>query len=304
MTEKTLIKVAVAGNPNAGKSSLINAIAGSRLQVGNWPGVTVERKEALFDLYGQKVQLIDLPGTYSLSPYSEEEVVARDYLLHEKPDLIINVVDSTNFERSLFLTVQLLELGIPVILVLNMFDELKQKGFVINQAVIEKILQVKVVTTVANKKKGIKNLLDAIVEVSEHPENFQPKKLYYSGDLEEAAAILVENLKAHYPEHCEEYPEKWLAYKVLEKDSYIQNHLQLDYDKLLDHHIIHHLQKAHGHNIEQLMAEMRHAKASGLTQEVIKRPMVQKTEVTEHIDRFVLNRFLSIPIFKIEWSEI
>lgn len=297
MTEEALIKVAVAGNPNAGKSSLINAIAGSRLQVGNWPGVTVERKEAFFDLYGQKVQLIDLPGTYSLSPYSEEEVVARDYLLHEKPDLIINVIDSTNFERNLFLTIQLLELGIPVVLVLNMFDELEQKGFTVNQAAIEKILQVKVISTVANKKKGIKDLLDAIVDVASHPENYQPKELYYSSDLEEAAAILIDNLKDHYPKYCEEYPKKWLAYKVLEKDSYIQEHLKLDYDKLMDHPIIHHLQKGHGHDLEQLMSEMRHAKAMGLTQEVMKRPLIQKVELTEHIDRFVLNRYLSIPIF-------
>lgn len=297
MTEKAFIKVAVAGNPNAGKSSLINAVAGSRLQVGNWPGVTVERKEALFDLYGQHVQLIDLPGTYSLSPYSEEEVVARDYLLHQKPDLIINVIDSTNFERNLFLTVQLLELGIPVILVLNMFDELEQKGFSIDQTAIEKIIQVKVVTTIANKKKGIKDLMDAIVEVSAHPENYQPKELYYSRDIEDAAGVVIENLKEHYPELCHTYPNKWLAYKVLEKDSDLSAHLNLDPEKLLNHPIIERLQKENNHDLEHLFSEKRHAKTTGLTQEVMTKPLIQKVELTEHIDRFILNRFLSIPIF-------
>jgi len=121
------IKIAVAGNPNAGKSTLINALAGSRLQVGNWTGVTVEKKEAVIDYHGLSCQFIDLPGTYSLSPYSEEEVVARDYLMNERPDLIVNVVDATNLERNLYLTVQLLELGIPMIIALNMYDEVEKK---------------------------------------------------------------------------------------------------------------------------------------------------------------------------------
>lgn len=111
--EKKVITVAVAGNPNSGKSTLINAIAGTRLHVGNWAGVTVEKKEAMFEFQGKKIRLVDLPGTYSLSPYSQEEIIARDYLVHERPDLIINVVDATNLERNLYLTVQLTELGIP-----------------------------------------------------------------------------------------------------------------------------------------------------------------------------------------------
>ena len=111
--EKRTITVAVAGNPNAGKSTLINAISGTRLHVGNWPGVTVEKREANFDFAGALIRLVDLPGTYSLSPYTQEEIIARDYLVHEKPDLVINVVDATNLERNLYLTMQLLELGLP-----------------------------------------------------------------------------------------------------------------------------------------------------------------------------------------------
>jgi len=127
--EKRTISVAVAGNPNSGKSTLINAIAGTRLQVGNWAGVTVEKKEATFDHGGKNIRLVDLPGTYSLSPYTQDEIIARDYLALDRPDLIINVVDATNLERNLYLTVQLLELGIPVVMALNIIDEAEAKGY-------------------------------------------------------------------------------------------------------------------------------------------------------------------------------
>ncbi len=152
--EKRVITVAVAGNPNAGKSTLINAIAGSRLHVGNWPGVTVEKKEAQFEFEGRRIRLVDLPGTYSLSPYTQEEIIARDYLVHAKPDLVINVVDATNLERNLYLTMQLLELGLPVVMALNIFDEAEAKGYRIDLKGIEKMLGVTVVPTAATKKPG------------------------------------------------------------------------------------------------------------------------------------------------------
>ncbi len=123
------ITVAVIGNPNTGKSTLINAIAGTRLQVGNWPGVTVEKKTAIFKFDGLTVNLVDLPGTYSLSPYTQEEIIARDFLIKEKPDLVIDVVDTTNLERNLYLLLQILELGIPIIVALNMVDEAKKKDW-------------------------------------------------------------------------------------------------------------------------------------------------------------------------------
>jgi len=129
---KKNIIVAVAGNPNSGKSTLVNAIAGSRLHVGNWPGVTVERKEATFEYEETTIKLVDLPGIYSLSPYTQEEIIAMDYLLHDTPDVIINVVDSTNLERNLYLTVQLMELGIPVVVALNIYDEAIKKGYSID----------------------------------------------------------------------------------------------------------------------------------------------------------------------------
>ncbi len=153
------ITVAVIGNPNTGKSTLINAIAGTRLQVGNWPGVTVEKKTAIFEFDGLTVNLVDLPGSYSLSPYTQEEIIGRDFLVKEKPDLVIDVVDTTNLERNLYLLLQILELGIPVIVALNMFDEVKKKGLEINIKGLEEALGINVVPTVATKGEGIKELL-------------------------------------------------------------------------------------------------------------------------------------------------
>src|SRR5690349_15711803 len=164
--EKRTITVAVAGNPNCGKSTLINAIAGSRLQVGNWAGVTVEKKEASFEFRGTRIRLVDLPGTYSLSPYTQEEIIARDYLVHERPDLIVNVVDSTNLERNLYLTVQILELGIPVVLALNIFDEAQAKGFTVDVPALQEMLGVVAVPTSAIKKTGLDQLLQAVLDTA------------------------------------------------------------------------------------------------------------------------------------------
>ncbi|HET7318828.1 MAG TPA: FeoB small GTPase domain-containing protein, partial [Nitrospirota bacterium] len=158
--ESAPLRIAVAGNPNSGKSTLINSLAGSRLHVGNWPGVTVEKREASFERRGERIALIDLPGTYSLSPYTEEEVVARDYLVQERPDVIIDVVDVTNMERNLYMTVQLLELEIPVVVALNIFDEAEKKGYRIDVPAMEQALGVRIVPTVATKGTGLDALLE------------------------------------------------------------------------------------------------------------------------------------------------
>ncbi|MBM4333758.1 MAG: GTP-binding protein [Deltaproteobacteria bacterium] len=155
------ITVAVSGNPNSGKSTLINAIAGTRLHVGNWPGVTVERREAEFEYGGRRIKLVDLPGTYSLSPYTQEETLAREYLIHEKPGVIIDVVDATNLERNLYLTIQLMELEIPMVMALNIYDEAESKGYAINTDMMEEMLGIKIIPTIATKKKGLDALLES-----------------------------------------------------------------------------------------------------------------------------------------------
>ncbi len=290
------LTIAVAGNPNSGKSTLINAIAGTRLQVGNWPGVTVEKKEASFEHAGRHIRLVDLPGTYSLSPYSQEEIVARDYLAGERPDVIVNVVDSTNLERNLYLTVQLLELGIPIVMALNIHDEAEAKGYRIDAAAIEKRLGIRVVPTSATKKRGLATLLDAVAAAADGRESARPALLSYGSDLDRAAMGVAESLEARAPALAGRWPRRWVVLKLVEGDARITEALELDRAALLDGPLAH-LRTAHGEDVEALVAEARYALAAGLTREVLTKPKLQRTELTERIDKIVLNRFLGIPIF-------
>ena len=161
-----MIKLAFAGNPNVGKSALINAIAGSNLTVGNWPGVTVEKKEARFTYKGEEIELVDLPGVYSLSPYSLEEKITRDFILEEKPDVVINVVDSTNLERNLYLSYLIKELDKPTIMALNFCDEFDKLKYKLNKKEFEQVMEMDAVRVSALKKIGITELMDKAMELS------------------------------------------------------------------------------------------------------------------------------------------
>ncbi len=291
-----VIIVAVAGNPNAGKSTLINAIAGTRLHVGNWPGVTVEKKDAVFSYGGRTIKLIDLPGTYSLSPYSKEEVIARDFLVHEKPDVIIDVIDSTNLERNLYLAIQLIELGIPIVLALNIYDEAEKKGYKFDIKAMEEMLGVKIVPTVAKRRKGIDNLLKEVIEVSEAPDRFNPRELNYGEDIDAAARSVEEEIRNRYPHLLEKYRARWLALKIMEGDNHVFREIKIG-DVVSNNEKFQHLITAHEDDFECIMADARYAQASGLAHEILKRPEIRKIEITEKIDSIVLNRFLGIPIF-------
>lgn len=294
MSQQKPLVVAVAGNPNAGKSTLINAIAGSRLQVGNWPGVTVEKKEAKFEVDGRSIRLVDLPGCYSLSPYSQEEIITRDYLVMEKPDLIINVVDATNLERNLYLTTQLLELGIPMIMALNIFDEAEAKGYKINTELMKETLGIRVIPTSAVKKSGLEQLLKAVVSSSLAP----PRKLNYGEDIETALIGLRDHLQHNNAILLERYPQRWLLLKLLEGDNLVLKAANIP-SSSLPPQLFEHLLRAHGDDIEGLLADTRYARAAGLCREVLKKPETRNIELTERIDRIVLNRFLGIPVFAV-----
>ena len=294
--EKRTITVAVAGNPNSGKSTLINAIAGTRLHVGNWAGVTVEKKEALFDFGGSRIKLVDLPGTYSLSPYSQEEIIARDFLVHERPDLIVNVVDATNLERNLYLTVQLLELGIPMVMALNIHDEAQAKGYRFDLEGIEKMLGITVIPTSATQKSGLEALLNSVLTTADDLAGHAPRELGYGEDIESAADFMSAALKKDHPELLERYPQRWLLLKLMEGDRHVLDAAGIAGDTLLNE-ALHHLKHAHGDDIEGFLADARYARASGLCREVQRKPKQRNTELTEKIDRVVLNRFLGIPIF-------
>jgi ferrous iron transport protein B len=290
------IAIAVAGNPNSGKSTLINAIAGSRLHVGNWPGVTVEKKEASFEHGGRAVRLIDLPGTYSLSPWSQEEIVARDFLTLERPDVVVNVVDATNLERNLYLTVQLLELGLPVVIALNIFDEAEKKGLQIDVRGIEERLGVPVVPTSATRGTGLAELLDQALATAEGRSGEGAPHVRYGADLEGAIEAVTKAVAAAHPERTAALPARWLSLKLIEGDARVSEELGGEAEPLL-REPLRHLREAHGGDTEALVAEARHAAAAGLVREVLRRPALPRQELTERIDRIVLNRFLGIPIF-------
>ncbi|MGC3996726.1 MAG: ferrous iron transport protein B [Anaeromyxobacter sp.] len=285
--------VAVAGNPNSGKSTLINALAGTRLHVGNYAGVTVAKAEADLDHGGQPIRLVDLPGTYSLSPHSQEEVVARDHLVLERPDVVVNVVDATNLERNLYLTVQLLELGLPVVVALNVHDEALAKGIRIDVAGMSERLGAPVIPTSATRREGLGALLDAAVAAAGRPPPAAPA---YGPDLEEAARGVADRLERLAPAQEGAPPRRWLALKCIEGDPRVLAGLGADAAALLDGPLDH-LRRAHGDDGEGLLAEARYGVAAGLAREVVRRPERPRVELTERIDKVVLNRFLGIPIF-------
>ncbi len=293
---KRTITVAVAGNPNAGKSTLINAIARSRLQVGNWPGVTVEKKEAQFEFEGSRIRLVDLPGIYSLSPYTQEEIIARDYLVHAKPDLVINVVDATNLERNLYLTMQLLELGLPMVMALNIYDEAEAKGYRIDVNGIERMLGIAVVPTTATKGRGTRKLLEAALRTAVAPAARRTKPPKYDADIERAIDSVAESIRKSHPALAETYPLRWLAGKLMEGDKEVAREVDVGLAGLQGE-ALSHLRRVHGDDLESLLAEARYALASGLTREVLQKPELRKTEITEKIDRIVLHRLFGIPIF-------
>jgi ferrous iron transport protein B len=293
---KTLT-VAVAGNPNSGKSTLINAIAGSRLHVGNWPGVTVEKKEASLIYQKHHIKLVDLPGTYSLSPYTQEEIIARDYLINGKPDVIINVVDATNLERNLYLTIQLLELNIPVILALNIYDECNEKGYRIDVKKIESILGIKVIPTIATQKAGIDNLLNELISDNESITGKKPAVIKFSSDVEEAISQVEKNLTEYDAFVSEMVNIRWLSTKVIENDVDVLSRFGISNTEEIIGKCCDHLKRAHDNDLESLMTDERYALASGLTKEVLIQTKTPKIELTERIDRIVLNKYLGIPIF-------
>lgn len=289
--------VAVAGNPNSGKSTLINAIAGTSLQVGNWPGVTVEKKTAIIKIDDLIINLVDLPGTYSLSPYTQEEVIARDFLVKEKPDFIIDVVDATNLERNLYLTVQLLELGIPVLMALNIFDEAKKKGYEYEIEKLEGLLGIKVIPTVATKKEGIKEILNYIKEFADGKYVHIPKKLNYGEEIENSLKIIKEALKIDNPVLLNKYPSRWLMLKLLEEDQIVLREEGIKGDESFLKKAREHFVSSHNEDIESILADIRYRIAKEVTKDVLKGKEIKRIDITEKIDRVLLNRYFGIPIF-------
>ena len=213
------ITVAVAGQPNSGKSTIFNMLTGARQHVANYPGVTVEKKTGAYQHRGDRIELVDLPGTYSLTSYTQEERIARDFLLHEKPAVVVNIVDASNLERNLYLTFQLGEMGIPLVIALNMMDVAEKRGFKIDTHGLSRHLKAAVVPTIGNRGKGKKKLKEAIQATYRNMDiDSLSFCLDYGEALEPVLASLEDELKNH-PELFDSYPRRWLAVKLMENDS-------------------------------------------------------------------------------------
>ena len=224
--EKT---IALAGNPNSGKTTVFNNLTGSRQHVGNWPGVTVEKKEGSYRYHDCNIKVVDLPGTYSLTAYSLDEVIARNFIIYEKPDVVIAIVDASNLERNLYLTVQLIELETNLVVVLNMMDLAKSRGYRIDLDRLARLLGVPVVPMVASRKEGTKELMETITNLLEGKVDLKKVKLYYGSELEEHINEL-ERLISQDEKLSSQFPPRWLAIKLLEEDEEVLKVLEGGYE--------------------------------------------------------------------------
>ncbi|MBN2640555.1 MAG: ferrous iron transport protein B, partial [Victivallales bacterium] len=286
-------RIAIAGNPNSGKTCLFNNMTGANQRVGNYPGVTVEFVTGETKLDKEKTQVIDLPGTYSLTAYSQEELVARDFIVNERPDVIINVVDASNLERNLYLTAQLIELNVPVVIALNMVDVADKKGISIDAKRLSEILGVEVVKTAANRGIGFDELKTACKKTID--EKILPKPISYSHELQSSFPELLDAVKDN-AELCGHYPPKWTVIKLLEDDEQVLKQLELNKDrenikKLLKQAKQHLFDHSHEDSATAVV-ESRYGFANGVCRDVSVMSEVAKQMLTDKIDRIVCNRFL------------
>ena len=218
------ITIALAGNPNSGKTTVFNNLTGTRQQVGNWPGVTVEKKEGRHTCQGYCIRVVDLPGVYSLTAYAPDEVIARSFIVDDKPDAVVNVVDASNLERNLYLTVQMLEMGAPLIIALNMTDMAEAKGHFIDTDALAQETGAPVVPMVASRNQGTDKLIREIIRVAEGRHTSNHFKLYYGHEIENE----IDGLEKVIADSrmAEQYPTRWLAIKLLEEDAEITKKFQ------------------------------------------------------------------------------
>ena len=285
------VTIALAGNPNCGKTTMFNALTGANQYVGNWPGVTVEKKEG--KLKNQKdVTVTDLPGIYSLSPYTLEEVVSRDYLLKEKPDVIIDLVDATNIERNLYLATQLLEIGIPVVIALNMVDLLKKNNIHINVKGLSSALGCPIVETSALKGTGLKEVVDEAIKCA-NQHRVPSKQMEFPKAVEKA----VNEIEGFVPANISEENKRWYAVKLLERDSKVKEGLNLPASaQSRIEEIASGLEKAEDDDTESIVTDGRYQYIQKVVSANVKRSG-NKMTVSDKIDRIVTNRILGLPIF-------
>ena len=298
------LKIALTGNPNSGKTTIFNQLTGTRQKVGNWPGVTVEKKEGEIKRFGYSLQIIDLPGTYSLTPYSIEEIVARNFIIDEKPDVVIDIIDASNLERSLYLANQLRELDCKVVFALNMADVAKSRGYSIDADKLSTLLGVPVVFTIGNKGEGLEEMLRVAVSAAEKGVAI-PEERYvrYSKDIETAIAQLRELIT---PCIDEDFPfnPRWVAVKLIENDSIIKDRIRqllepVESDAILKKSdelgtwVADRFKEAP----EIVMTDERYGFIAGIIKEVLTTSPIKRVDMSRNIDMVLTNRFLGLPIF-------
>ena len=287
------IKIALAGNPNCGKTTLFNALTGSNQFVGNWPGVTVEKKEGRLKKHND-VTIMDLPGIYSLSPYTLEEVVSRNYLVTERPDAILNLIDGTNLERNLYLTTQLTELGIPVVIAVNMMDVVRKNGDKINIAELSRQLGCKVVEISALKGEGIMEAAEAAIDAAAHTKTVPMHA--FSGPVEHAIAHIEEAVLHTMPEE----QQRWYAIKIFERDEKILEQLKIPAEtmKHIENDIVA-AEKELDDDTESIITNERYVYIAEIIKSCYKKKNAGKLSTSDKIDRVVTNRWLGLPIFAV-----
>ena len=297
------LTIALAGNPNSGKTTIFNNITGTRQKVGNWPGVTVEKKEGIIHRDGYDLRIIDLPGTYSLTPFSIEEIVARDFVLDENPDVVIDIIDASNLERSLYLATQLREIDCKVIFALNMADLAQSRGFKINAQKLSELLDVPVVFTVGNKNKGIEELLQAAIHLGQsgNEPDFK-RKVKYNKDIEKA----IESLKGVIEGQAGltlAYNARWTAIKLIEDDKIIKERI-LEKTGEKGSRILEAAQEQRRYLMDRfeddpeiVTTDERYGFIAGIMKEVLTSTTKERVDLSRDIDLVLTNRFVGFPIF-------
>jgi len=319
--QKKNISMALAGNPNAGKTTLFNQLTGARQHVGNYPGITVDHKEGYFKYEDRDITIIDLPGTYSLTAYSAEELVARDYLVNAKPEVVINIVDASNLERNLYLTCQFMELGIPTVIALNMIDVARDRGIAIKADKLAELLSIPVVPIIARSGQGCKELVHAAIKVVDEKRQWQPLDISYGDDLDETIRELIDEIERNNF-LTDTYPARFTAIKWLENDEQIvskSNSVNSDIARILDGHVSHvtnHLQKTLEVYPEALIADHRYGYIKSIIRDNVQTHKfdTDRLYTSDKIDKIVTNRLLGPVImlmvifglyhFTFSWSEL